>query len=62
MIISKFSNDIVFDCDNCNELIDTGTKIFRDALDFIKSEGWIISRDEDGEWVHFCNESCAAEY
>lgn len=58
MMVCKFSDDIVFNCDNCGELIDTETKSFRDSLDFIKSEGWIISKDEEGKWMHFCNESC----
>ena len=52
---------IIFICDDCGDDFETNTKSihFFQALDKVKEEGWLITRDDDDEeWLHICNE-CA---
>ena len=47
-------------CDNCGaELLDGyGFGLFDDLIEIAKREGWRFTKDESGEWYHYCP-SCA---
>lgn len=49
---------IIFQCDGCGDEEDTGLTDFHDALDHIRSAGWVTRKDGD-EWLHFCSRECA---
>lgn len=47
-------------CDNCgDELLDGyGFGLFDDLIEVAKRDGWRFTKDESGEWYHYCP-SCA---
>lgn len=55
MAIEKQHGKYIFICDECGDDIDTNETIFFQALDRIKEEGWLVTRNaDDTEWVHVC--------
>jgi tRNA U54 and U55 pseudouridine synthase Pus10 len=44
---------IVFECDYCDDTIETGTADFDDAMEKFRDEGW-HSRKVGGDWKHAC--------
>lgn len=56
-----FDGEITFLCDSCGDENHTEDPDFTSALASIKKEGWIVRKDEDGDWVHFCSKTCAGE-
>jgi hypothetical protein len=53
MSITRNHREIVFECDNCNELIETGEEEFHPAYQLAKDEGWKAQKS-GSEWVHYC--------
>jgi hypothetical protein len=49
----KGSHNIVFHCDGCSEVADTGTDDFDEALEMAKLEGFTMKKEDD-EWQHWC--------
>ena len=39
-VIDRQGGQIVFECDSCDETLETGTAEFRDAWSLAKREGW----------------------
>lgn len=52
---------IAFECDGCGDEEDTGWADFADALEHIRSLGWIAVKDGD-TWLHFCSRECKNDY
>lgn len=52
-MIDRQSGKILFECDSCDEVFDTETADFADALAMIKREEWSV-RKIAGEWLHGC--------
>lgn len=50
---------IVFECDDCGEIMDSGTADFADALEELRKEGWRPVQRE-GVWEHMCSD-CQSE-
>lgn len=46
---------ITYECDACNETLDTDEEEWGSALAKMKAEGW-VSRKVVNEWMHFCPE------
>jgi hypothetical protein len=44
---------ILFECDSCDEVLDTETGDFDDARAMMQREGW-KARKIAGEWLHGC--------
>lgn len=44
---------IVFECDDCDEILETGTDTFSEAIEKSRAEGWSAKRYEGG-WEHLC--------
>ena len=57
---SPAEDSYTMSCDNCNiELLDSyGFGLFDDLIEVAKREGWRFTKDENGEWYHYCP-SCA---
>lgn len=56
-----YAPEIIFNCDDCGEELDTGEEDFQAALQMIKGEGWSVEKHPDG-WKHFCPECVEAMY
>lgn len=60
MAIDRQHGYYVFICDECDDELDTNKSDFYEALEAIKTEGWVVKRnDDDTDWMHICNE-CAS--
>lgn len=47
--------EVVFECDGCDDTLETGTDEFGEAREELKAERWITRKDEDtDDWVHYC--------
>lgn len=53
-MIDRQYGKIVFECDSCPEVLDTGTDDFSDACLMAKAEGW-KTRKIANEWLHGCS-------
>jgi hypothetical protein len=56
-----FSDEMIFNCSQCNEELDTAEGDFHAALAMIKNEGWSVEKHPDG-WKHFCPECAESMY
>jgi hypothetical protein len=56
-MIARDRGDIVFQCDDCGELLETLTGNFGAARNLMKREGWCSIRlqVEGEDWSHFCS-------
>lgn len=59
MSLTRDKGLIVIECDDCDEVEETGTDDLRDALDHIETEGW-TKKSVGHTWEHFCR-SCSRE-
>jgi hypothetical protein len=57
--LARDCGNIVFECDDCNDVLDTGTESFREAIENMHAEGWTAHRIDDGVWEHKCR-SCSS--
>lgn len=55
MTMDRQHGDIVFECDTCENVLETKQADFSSAWNMAQREGW-KSRKVDGNWVHFCCE------
>lgn len=42
-------------CDLCHKEFDQEVYAFLDLVNIIKTSGWKISKDDAGEWTHYCS-------
>lgn len=56
-----FDGEFSFICDCCGEEDHTETSDFHAAIRHVKQHGWVVSKDADNDWVHFCSPACASE-
>ncbi len=54
MHTNRGTRRIKVECDNCAEIMDTGTAEFQDALELIDQAGWFY-RKVDGVGKHHCD-------
>lgn len=59
MTVDRQKGNVVFECDACNETLETKTSNFSAAMNLLHHEGW-KARREDGEWVHYCDKCIGA--
>lgn len=52
-MIDRQHGKIVYECDACEEPLETGEREFKDALVIFRREGWKAER-VGTEWVHTC--------
>ena len=57
MSLTRDHNDIVFECDTCNELLETGTSSWESARNILHRNDWRPYKVKEA-WLHRCNE-CA---
>jgi hypothetical protein len=49
------ARDISFECDGCEDVLDTHTDDFTDARGELKAERWGTSKDPNtDDWRHYC--------
>ena len=55
-----YENSYTMSCDNCGDELwnSCGFVLFDDIIEKAKNEGWRFTKDENGEWYHYCP-SCA---
>ena len=54
MVVDRQKGNIVFECDACNEVLDTKTSDWGSAMNVLRGNSW-KARKEDEEWVHYCD-------
>jgi Fe2+ or Zn2+ uptake regulation protein len=54
-MLDRQHGKIVFECDSCNEVLETETSDFDDALSILKREEWKAEKI-GGVWIHACPE------
>lgn len=52
-MIDRQHGAIVYECDVCDSVLDTGESEFSDALSQFRREGWKAER-VGTEWTHLC--------
>ncbi len=52
-MIDRQGGDVVFECDSCDEVLETEQADFNSAWNRAKREGW-RARKIGTEWVHEC--------
>lgn len=52
-MIDRQHGKIAFECDGCDETIETGETEWADAIARFRREGWRSEKIGD-EWVHLC--------
>ncbi len=57
-MITRVHGRIVFECDDCGELLETGVADFTEANIARREEHWTSQKVSD-VWMHYCEE-CAA--
>lgn len=57
-MIDRQRGKIVFECDSCSNVLDTGESDFDQANAMRREEGWLASV-QHGEWSHYCSERCS---
>jgi uncharacterized Zn finger protein len=57
MMIKRQGNKIVYHCEACGAVEETGTEDFFKALDVIRAKKWKMQKKHD-EWLHFCSPEC----
>ena len=45
---------IIFECDGCDEIVETNETDFETALAIAKEAGFRVTKYK-GEWMHFCS-------
>ena len=54
-MIEKEFFGFVIECDSCSNFLNCDVyDDFYSAIHMAKDEGWKITKDEDGEWIHTC--------
>ena len=46
-------DNFTMQCDNCMDELDDFA-LFDDMIEVAKRSGWILKKDEWGEWYHYC--------
>ena len=52
-MIERQHGKLIFMCDECSDESESFDS-FDEGLAEIKREGWLITKDSDGEWMHVC--------
>lgn len=62
MTVERPYGNIVFECDACNETLETNTGNWDAALNMLRHEGWKARKEaaESDEWVHYCDKCVGA--
>lgn len=47
---------IVWECDGCHEVLETGESDFHEALGVLRDEGWLSRQVANMVWCHYCPE------
>ena len=48
--------DVICDGSRCQEYLTIDSQDWSDAMEKMRSDGWLSVKDDDGEWEHFCPE------
>lgn len=63
MSLTRDAGNIVFECDNCHETLETGTSNFDEARQVLENDEWRWRRfPGSSDFKHFCQTSCKAEF
>lgn len=45
---------ITFECDGCDDALDTGTDDFREAREELTAQRWQTRKGGEDVWLHYC--------
>lgn len=68
MTVARDFGKVVFHCDGrpggkrCHEYLETDCKFFPDAVVVLKENDWLVTKEDGGDWHHFCPECVGDEY
>jgi hypothetical protein len=54
-MIDRQGGQILVECDSCDEVLETGTNEWSEAMAEMRREGWKARKVAD-EWVHACSQ------
>ena len=52
-MLDRQKGDVVFECDGCGEVLETGQADFGAALSLLRRDGWRAVKAGD-DWEHYC--------
>ncbi len=55
------SGEIIFKCNNCSDALPTQEDHFPEALQILRKENWLATKDGQDNWVHYCD-CCREDY
>jgi hypothetical protein len=55
------AEDMIVECDECGEETTVAGE-FIDCIKQLKRDGWRITKDDKGDWIHFCSNDCMSAY
>lgn len=54
--------ELTITCDDCEEQEQFHGSSFQQCINEAKANGWVLHKDERGQWLHFCNKACKEFY
>lgn len=54
-MMTRIHGKIVFECDECSDLLDTGEGEFQEALTALRDAGWRAHK-AGADWCHECDQ------
>jgi len=52
-MLDRQHGDVIFECEGCSDVLETGTGNFDSALNLLRREGWRAVKFGD-DWQHYC--------
>ena len=55
-MVEREGEELALVCDDCGDWLDRRfyNSQFRDMIEFAKTQGWTVSKNSTGDWVHQC--------
>ena len=57
MSVDRQYGRIIFSCE-CGETFEARSRDFYEAVQELKDNDWLVTKDGDGEWQHWCRQPC----
>jgi hypothetical protein len=54
-MLDRQHGNVIFECDDCGEVLDTKTSNFEAAHNLMKRQGWAAQLVNE-QWQHFCSQ------
>lgn len=54
-MMDRQKGNIVFECDGCQDVLETGTADWGSAQNALKRARWSAVKVDEGDWEHYCD-------